>query len=329
MGFMRKYFFHLFTFSLLSLNAAHAYDGIVIVLEAPLLKEPNLGSTVLQTIRKGQRVYIPRESFIDGTLPEFVPTFDRAGNRAYVPAKYVKVISGTTEENNQPIRIAHHDPTDYRIEEPIPVTYPFEDRSFLRASVSFIVANNTTSAYSYGSSFNSQKYRAEMGGRLALTRKISYDKYDRFYFGMIGLITSSKNTVEFKNDNLAEESRDLIRVGPLFTYDAYKSDKYRLAIGTGFTFNYHRSTLFIDSSTIGEERIFSGFSLSPMTTTSFQISDVLPNTDFIAGADLSLFLPHSVKTTDTPEFPQLWGEDQISSGLKAQASVFVGVQVKY
>ena len=168
-----------------------------------------------------------------------------------------------------------------------------------------------------------------MGGRLTVTRKIAYDKYDRFYFGMIGLVTSSKNTIEIKNDNLAEESRDLIRVGPVFTYDAFKNDKYRLAIGTGFTFNYHRSTLFVDSSTIGEERIFSGLSLSPMTTTTFQISDVLPSTDFILGADLSLFLPHSVKTTDSPEFPQLWGEDQITSGLKAQAAVFVGVQVKY
>ena len=168
-----------------------------------------------------------------------------------------------------------------------------------------------------------------MGGRLVISHKISYDKYDRFYFGMIGFITSSKNTVEFKNDNVAEESRDLIRVGPWFTYDAYKSDKYRLAIGTGFTFNYHRSTLFIDNASIGEERIFSGFSLSPMTSTSLQITEVFPNTDLIGGVDLSLFLPHSVKTTDQPTYPELWSEDQISSGLKAQASVFVGVQVRY
>ena len=325
---MRKYFFHLFTFLALSTQAALAYDGVVIVLEAPLLKGPSLSSTVLQTIRKGERVFIPREYYVDGTLPDFVPTFDRAGNPAFIPAKYVKVISGTDNESKQPIRLAH-DPTDYRIEEPIPSTYPFEDRSFLRASISFIVGNNTTSPYSYNSSFDKQKYRAEMGGRLVISHKISYDKYDRFYFGMIGFITSSKNTVEFKNDNVAEESRDLIRVGPWFTYDAYKSDKYRLAIGTGFTFNYHRSTLFIDNASIGEERIFSGFSFSPMTSTSLQITEVFPNTDLIGGVDLSLFLPHSVKTTDQPAYPELWSEDQISSGLKAQASVFLGVQVRY
>lgn len=327
---MKKYFFHLFTFLVLAANQARAYDGIVIVLEAPLLRGPSLDSVVLQMIRKGDKVYIPREYYNNGELPDFVPTFDRAGNRAYVPAKYIKVVSGTDDESAQPIRIAHHDPTDYRIEEPIPSTYPFENRSFLRASISFLVGSNASSPYAYDSAFDKQKYRAEMGGRLVLSHKINSDKYDRFYFGMIGFITSAKNTVEFKNNYLAEESRDLIRVGPWFTYDAYKSDKYRLAVGTGFTFNYHRSTIFIDDRTqLAEERIFSGFSFSPMTSVSLQVSDVLPNTDFISGVDLSLFLPYSIKTTDTPAYPQMWTEDQISNGLKAQASAFVGVQVKY
>lgn len=307
-----------------------AYDGIVIVLEAPLLRAPSLDSTVVQTIRKGQRVYIPNEIFNSGNIPEFIPTFDRTGNRAYVPSKFVKVITGTTEENQMPISFAGHDPTDYRLEEPIPTTYPFENRGFLRASASFVMANNTKSPYAYGTSFSEQEYRDEMGVRLAFTRKVDHDKNDRFYFGAIGFITSSKNYIDFKNDYTAEESRDMIRLGPWFTYDAFKNEKYRLAIGTGFTFNFHRTTLFIDSATFGEERLFSGFSISPMASTTFQITEVLPMTDLLLGADLNFFLPYSLKTTDIPEDPSLWsGGDEISQGLKAQASAFIGVQVSY
>lgn len=327
---MKKYFFHLFTCLFVFNVSAFAYDGIIIVLEAPLLRAPDLKSPVLQTLRKGQRVYVPREAFDSGVLPEFIPTFDRAGNRAYIPAKYVKVISGTVDENRQPINITGHDPTDYRLEEPIPRTYPFEEHSFLRASLSWLMANNTKSPYAYNSEFDKQNYSTEMGGRLVLTRKVDHDKYDRFYFGMIGLVTSAKNSIEFANNNTAEESRSIIRVGPWFTYDAFKNEKYRLALGTGFTFNYHRSLIFVDSEREAEERIFSGFSLAPMTSTTLQVNDVFPNTDLIGGVDFSLFLPHSVKTTDVPVNPALWGEDdQIDSGLKPQVSLFFGVQVKY
>lgn len=330
MGLMKKYFFYLFTSFLFS-TSLYAYDAVIIVFQAPLLKGPSLNSKVLQVLRKGDKVYIPRESFVNGTLPEFVPTFDRAGNEAYIPAKYVKVISGTDEESKQSISYGKHDPTDYRLEEPIPASYPFEDRSFLRASISFVVANNTSSPYEYGTSFNEQNFKPEMGGRFVASRKVSYDKYDRFYFGVIGFITSSKNSTYFKNSNEATESRDLIRLGPWITYDAYRGDKYRLSIGTGFTLNYHRSLFMVENSALGEEeRFFTGFSFSPMTSASFQVSDIFPNMDFVTGVDLSLFLPHSIKTNDSAGIPALWGEtNQVSSGLKTQASAFIGVQVKY
>lgn len=331
---MKNYFFYLFTIFLLSFSQLFAYDGIVIVLEAPLLKGPALGSTVLQTIRKGKRVYIPREIGDMKELPEFIPTFDRTGNPAYIPSRYIKVITGTESENTQPIAYKGQDPTDYRIEEPIPVTYPFEDTSFLRASLAFSMANNTTSPYAYNNTFDDQKYRAELGMRMSITRKALFDRYDRFYFGFIGSISTTKNDITFKNIGLAEESRGVIRGGPWLTYDAFKNEKYRLSIGSGFTVNYHRTivevSLGAESEVESEERIFSGFSFSPMTSTTFQITEVLPHTDFITGVDLSLFLPHSLTTSDTPEIPGLWPEDsQISAGLKAQASIFMGMQVKY
>ena len=330
MGFMKKYFFTLFSISFFSMKALYAYDGIVIVLEAPLLKSPDLGATVLQTIRKGQRVFIPQEIGDRDILPEFVPTFDRAGNRAYIPSRYIKVITGTDKENYQPITIAGHDPTDYRLEEPIPVTYPFEERNVVRTSISFLVGNSTSSPYAYNSAFNEQNYGTEMGGRLTVTRNVAFDKYDRFYFGFIGLITSAKNSVDFKNSATAEESRGIIRGGPWLTFDAFKNETYRLSLGSGFTFNYHRTTLFVDNVNSSEERIFSGFSISPLVSTALQVSDLFPNTDFVGGVDFSFYLPHSLQSKEEPEIPELWGDtNQITSSFKTQVALFLGFQIKY
>lgn len=330
MGTMKKNLLAGLFLSSLHFSQALAYDAIVIVLEAPLLREPKLSSTVVQLKRKGDLVYIPNEEVIDGELPEFVPTFDRTGNRAYVPSKYLKVILGTNAESKTPITIAGHDPTDYRIEEPIPESYPFDNRKFNRASLSVNIGSNTKSPYGYNSEFNSQKYSVETGGRLMLTSRVSYDKYDRFFFGLIGFITTAKNEIKFKNLSTAKESRDAIKLGPWLTYDAFKNENYRLTIGTGFTFNYHRTNIFIDSATEGEERLFSGFSLSPMTSTVFQAKSFIPGIDFLAGVDLTLYLPYSLKTKDQAEIPNLWqGGDQISYSIKPQASLFLGVQTTY
>lgn len=319
------------------ISVSHAYDGIIIVLEAPLLKEPRLGSVVYQMLRKGSRVYIPNEigNLLDSEegLPEFIQTYDRVGNIAYVPTKYLKIITHNLSENKMPITYPGSDPTDYRIEEPIPDTYPFDNTSFLRASLSVSMGNNIKAPYDYNSNFSKQSYSAETGARLIISRKISFDNYDRYYFGFIGAINTTNNTVDFQNLNSAKENRSVIKAGPIISFDAYKTEKLRFTLGTGFTYNYHKTTLTMaDALGNSEQRMFSGYSFSPFTNTTVQVMDVLPMTDFIAGADVSLYLPHSQKTTDEITLPDLWNADspnQIQAGLKPQVSFFLGVQVKY
>ena len=322
-----------FSFLFLFAFKAFSYDAIVIVLQAPLLKEPRLNSTVLETVRQGARVYVPTEIGNLAKYPDFIQTYDRAGNVAYVPSKYIKIVTHDLSENKMPITIGHHDPTDYRLEEPIPVTYPYDNTPFLRASLGLSLGNNSKSPYDYNSVFTKQTFSSETGARLVLTHKISFDNYDRYYFGLFGSISSVRNEVYFQNGNIAEESRSLIRVGPIITFDAYKSSRYRITLGTGFTYNLHKSSIKLsDNLGQSEERLFSGYSISPFTNTLIQVVDVLPSTDLIAGADFNFFLPHNEKSVDQVTLPAVWGSDspnQIQSGLKAQVSFFLGVQVKY
>ncbi|MFA6238907.1 MAG: hypothetical protein WC635_16335 [Bacteriovorax sp.] len=314
-----------------------AYDGIIIVLEAPLLKEPSLNSVVLQTLRKGSRVYVPNEIgnllSQDEPMPEFIQTYDRVGNIAYIPTRYIKLITHEVSENKMPISYQGADPTDYRLEEPIPSTYPFDDNSYIRASLSYSIANNIKSPYDYDSHFSEQTFPNETGVKLVLSRRVEFDNYDRYYFGFVGAINTTNNETLFLNGNVAQENRSVIKLGPILTFDAYKAEKLRLTIGTGFTYNYHKSLMTVrDGLANSEQRIFSGYSLSPFTNTMLQFVNVFPHTDFIMGADLNLYLPHTQTTKDEITFPQLWGENaptQIQAGMKPQVAFFLGFQAKY
>ena len=326
---MKKIIFFL---CLLLQSNAFSYDAIVIVLEAPLLKEASLHSTVLQLVRKGKLVYVPNEIGNLKKLPEFIQTYDRVGNIAYVPSKYLKIITNDLSESRMPNQYNGNDPTDYRLEEPIPASYPYDDNSFLRASFALLAGNNIKSPYEYNSSLNGQSFSSESGGRLNLSQKIKFDKHDRYYFGFLGIISSSTNTIQFKNANKASESRSIMRIGPSITFDAFKNNDYRLTLGTGFTYNYHKSVLKMSGPSGSEERFFSGYSFSPMATTLIQILNIFPNTDLIAGTDFSLFLPHKQSTHDEITIPALWGSDaptQIQAGLSPQVSFFIGLQAKY
>ncbi len=308
-----------------------AYDAVVIVLEAPLLKEPRMNSTVLQTLRKGSKVYVPNEIGKGNELPAFVQTYDRVGNIAYVPAKYIKLITNDLAEYKTPVSLAH-DPTDYRLEEPIPSTYPFDNTSFLRASAFASFAPNVNPSYAYNTAYHKQSFTSEIGLKINVTKKVSFDKWDRYYFGLTTSINTSGNTIQFDNGSHAKETSALIKLGPIITYDAYKTQRYRLTLGTGFTYNYHKRSVQLVADAGTEERLFTGFSMSPFANMMAQMTEVFPNTDLVAGADINFNMAHTLKTSDQLVVPEIWdaqAPDEIKSGFKPQAAFLLGVQVRY
>jgi hypothetical protein len=319
-------------FIFVSLFTLHskANDAVIIVLQSPLLKEPSLNSKVLQYLRKGERVYVPNEVALTYPLPEFIETFDRVGNTVYVPSKYLKVITNSEAENNSPISIGEHDPTDYRLEESIPSTYPFSNYSYLKSSLSLTMGNNQKSPYDYQKSTSQQEYPMENGLRLLVTKRASFDKFDRFYFGLYTSISSVTNTISFNDLTNTKENRSTIKLGPSIVFDAFKNNHYRISFGTGFTYNFHKS--YVAQNLLNgasEERYFNGFSLSPFVTAYFQMENVFPNVDAVLGADTFLNLPHTLKSSAPAVYAEYWPSDSINEGFLPQTSLFIGVQVKY
>ena len=92
-------------------------------------------------------MYVPNEIGNLKDLPEFIQTYDRVGNIAYIPSKYLKIITNDLSESRMPNQYPGSDPTDYRLEEPIPASYPYDDNSFLRASFALLAGNNLKSPY--------------------------------------------------------------------------------------------------------------------------------------------------------------------------------------
>ncbi len=319
--------------AIFNITSAFAFDAIVIVLEAPLLKEASLSSSVLQTLRKGEHLYVPSDLGDLSNLPEFISTYDRSGNEAFIPKKYIKIITNDIDEEQMPIAFEGRDPTDYRLEEPIPRSYPFSDYSFLRASVSLMMGNNLKAPYDYNNYYSTQSYSMESGARIAISRKISFDEFDRYYFGLLAIACSVNNRLTFTNNIESSENRSILRIGPVITYDTFKTNQYRMTVGAGFTYNYHRSTISVQGDlSAKDQRIFSGASFSPLANLFFQKIDVLPKTDLIGGADLNLYLPHTEKTSDPQSVPEVWNakaSDQLSTALKIQVSLFLGFQFKY
>lgn len=326
---MKKYFL-LMIILCFSKNLLAA-EAIVIVLQAPLLKEAKFNSRVLQYIRKGEKVYVPNELISKDTkLPNFIPTFDRAGNVAYVSSYFIKVITNDELENQTPISYGEHDPTDYRIEEPIPSTYPFSNISYLKASFSFTMGNNIKSPYEYNKTFGQQDFTTEKGGRFLITKRVEFDKYDRFYFGALLILSSTHNYIIFSDTTNSTENRSILRFGPMLSFDAFSGRDWRITFGSGFTYNYHKTSIqFTGLNQSGEERFFTGFSLSPVLSAYVQIENIFPAFDIIAGTDFNFYQNRTLSATDVAAVPELWPNDSIKEEMKPQATLFIGAQFKY
>lgn len=314
-----------------------AGEAVVISFRAPLQKAPESNAKTFQVFRKGEIIYLSDKEIKNPSHPEYYEIFDRSGRTGYIKKEYLKVIYKDDREENESITYVNartgHDSTDFRLEEPLPATYPFESREFARLNVSLSLGNNPKSPYRYNANVSKQKYSSESGLRLNYQRKLDFDLVDRLYFGVFAAISSVRNQIDFSDGGLAEESRSLIRLGPVLSFDFYKTERHLLTLGTGFTWNLHRSSLKVMVNSFGEEeKLYTGFSLAPFLQSTYAFRDLYPNLDFTLGSELNFFLPHTQKSSSTPEFTQYWNEEnptELNHGLKPQALFFMGLNFKY
>jgi phage FluMu gp28-like protein len=166
---------------------AHSYYAVVKVLEAPLLRAPSEHATVVQTVRKAQRVYLHPSQFLTKEFSmmngpsdkehdkEFYKTVDKNGTEAYIKRKYVKVIFKDEREQEKFITLTEVDETDYRLEEPLPRRYPLLDPLSGRGLFAFGVGPGHKTGYPYQTAVEAEQVSTQKGVVFTYQRNVPFD----------------------------------------------------------------------------------------------------------------------------------------------------------
>ena len=100
-----------------------------------------------------------------------------------ISKKYVKVIyNDDREEQLQMNPYAKYDPTDYRLEEPLPDSYPLIDPRKARAYMSLGIGPAAKSSFNYGEPVIEESLGHKYAFSAIYAKKVDFDNYNRFYF---------------------------------------------------------------------------------------------------------------------------------------------------
>lgn len=323
----------LFFISLSSFGA----KGIIVVHEAPLHQKPSIKSKVLQLVRKGQKIYIHNQHLKSNfdSKSNFYQTLDRNGNTAHIAKDYVKLITNDLREKRQAISPFSPDPTDYRLQEPLPKNYPFIKDERHRGQVSILAGPDMKANYIYPQVILEERYSFKRGFQLSYLKKANWDEKDRFYFGGEFTLWFSEARYTLLDFTEAQEARGQISVGPLITYDLWRGHEQRLTLKGSLPVHWSRMLVAQSTTeTLFEERSFSGFSVSPKLGAFFQFEKLVYEMDLFFGSDIQFHLPQKLKSKTAVQIPELWQAsgsalDSIDVPFQAHWSLYLGFQTHY
>ena len=347
-----------------------AMKAVIISLEAPLFIKQDPDSRIVQRARKGDIVFIHGNEFgsppyeirydeknylsdqesmfnfyknprryQEGSLslsyiqPQlFYKTLNKNGVIAYIQGKHIKVIYKDTRELTDNTPYPEHDKTDYRIEEPLSKEYPFFVTDFYEARLLYAVSPASASNYNYISNISAEQTSSRKGISFSYLKNVGIDTYNRFYFGIIWDTFSTEKSFLLTSGFDAYELKSTITLGPILSYDIYRSDAYRIALFGGVQLSYDKIFVRLSQPKIMEERNFNGFYPSSKLGMAFSKKNfIMEKLQLLATIDYLIHPPHSLSGTD-PAFAEIWNQnnnDKISYPLSGYLSVSLGLTFIY
>jgi len=341
-------------FFILFSNVALAGRGLVITHEAPLLPKESFDTRPVQHVRKGQVIYIHDKHFgladyqvtfsgyIDEGSPEynrvadgvdkegFFQTLDKTGQIAYIEKQYVKLIYKDEREKQSRLVPWEHDPTDYRLEEPLPKNYPLYTVTGMKASAALSFGPARKLNYPFTRDIVRETYSGRFGGEFTFARKIAFDKYDRFYFGGMGHVYTAFNEFFLENGFQAEEFYAELGAGPMISYYFFRGEDWGASLNSGITINWQRVLVSQSGNGESEERIYSGFIFTPKFQLLLTRSNLVPEIDLLLGANFQFNIDTQLTSGQTIQINELWQEnDSYVVPTGGVMSLFIGVHSSY
>jgi len=332
-----------------------AEKAMVIVLEAPIFKEPSIDAKIVQYARKGSVIYVDRRdlkndptaltqrviTFDDFTGKTEIPipasgkqrwykTLDRNGQDAYILGPHIKVIYNDFREFNEKVSIEGHDPTDYRLTEPLPAEYPFTEGHEFRFNITLGVGPSQKSYYNYNAPITREDYRV----RSAWGLNVYWPEglFNHFRFGLnVGMYIQMRKFL-LEDGRSTFENGGSLSLGPSINYDQFKGKTFQITYSAGLNFNYAR--YFVEQETLNhaiEERAFSGVYLTPKIFSTFQWKKVFFDSVDLLGQFEAIFdYPHSYTSRQDPVIPPMWNANNDTIFVPGGATflVYIGLQAK-
>ncbi len=339
----------------------YAADGVVVVVEAPMFRVPDINSPVIQYSKKGERVYIhpvvindreaydirPSQKALERqkktedpflkVKPEvknyhdaypFILTKDNQGRDAWMIREHVHIWYEDQREFTQ--FAPNPDPTDYRLLEPLPSSYPFNRSETLRANMRLSLGTPLTQNYPYQEKIQADSYGYQFEFNATMTRRVRKEPSNRLYAGgMLSLRSvNSDLTLETRR---SRESWNKIGFGGVLTYDPYRSDLHRITLSWAAIANPFNQVSISQSDLNGvtEIRNFLAWNFSSRLGAEWQWLRVTETLDLTMGVWSELESPLNFSSSTATNRPEWWSGNQFNAGIAFTMAGFVGLQSSY
>lgn len=355
---------------------AQQIKAMVRVLEAPIFEEPDELSKIVQYARKGDMIYLHpstnKETRYDNLRPEpisdkeilkrtkqtyqdeypdplfkdnfyyydhsdlYYMTLTDRSRPGFILKKHVAVQYEDIRELGEEKMI--HDPTDYRISEPLPEGYPLERVTGYKGMFTFGMGTSTRSSYDYPTAKINDESDGVMELGVVWSTLVRLTKLNRLYFGWTGVFNSNTKKIDFGRDSQAEEKYMQIGAGPYLSYDVWRNMKKTVTAYISFTYNFINK-VDIDqtftivrpggNTSITESAEFSGANFTARTGLYYKVRNLIgPKVDVAFGANFNIEPPTKMSGA-VDNANGLWSGSDFTTKLLVDTTLFIGIQSDY
>lgn len=329
---------------------------MVRVLHAPLFSKAHIKSKVVQYVDKGEKVKVHDNDLTGSPLENdyqnydrdnntyaknpvqetpvlFLRTLDKNGQEAFILKDHVKPITEDEREKLTAIKPAGHDPTDYRLAEPLPDKYPLHESEKYRAGILLNFGPSSKESYPYPQKITQEDFHAQKGVDIFYVKKVEFDPYERLFFG--GRFTFFLESADLKlaNGATSKENNKEIGLGPWISYDFFRASKWKLFLAGGIQAAYSIYSIHqTKTNREDDDRTFTGFKFSPQIGLYSALKEILPKIDLVIKAEGKINLPSSLKTSGNSNYPDQWNtasDEKIARSTHALWLLGIGIQSSY
>lgn len=348
-----------------------ALEAVVTVLETPLFKDKSYDAPVVQYLRKGdvikihpsvanerrmdeyapspEKLKILREKmkaspeYIEDPLfsgeekntfyveDEFIPTLDRQGHRAWVLSEHIYVYFGDSREFDQ--RMVDKDPTDYRLEEPLPRNYPLKTVTGYRGQFLLGITQPYFESYPYRQNIKRKGYNSPVELNVSFFRQAPGNYHDRLFIGGTLSFKTFSNSYTFADRRFSEERGIKLGLGPTISYDAFKGNKNRINLSGTILLNLiDRFQIKQRLDDTVDQRVYTGYSLAPKINLQYHRKQIFPDIDFVLGTSMEIGFASSYRAQDGGSQRGWWnnlGDDKFTSDTLFTLGGYLGIQSAY